>query len=100
MDRVLKIVGVIAALLAATVVTLMTILAIKGAGFDKESKAYAEASAVAIAADLSFQEFVARESPELAAASRPAQLDELYNAFRRLGLYKSNRGCKGDSNMS
>lgn len=100
MDGFLKVVGVIAALLVVAVVTILTVLAIKGTGLDKESKAYAEASAVAIATDLTFQEFVTRESPELAAASRPAQLNELYNAFRRLGPYKSNGGCKGDSNMS
>jgi hypothetical protein len=75
-------------------------VAIKGSALDGEAKTYADAAIPAIVGGWNESELETRLSPEFRSVTSTADLDKLFNAFRRLGGLKSYNGAKGQAIMS
>ena len=89
MSLILLVIGVIG----------FAILAYHGAGLDKESSAYANASLKAIATDWSEKALLDRASPELKQATSIDQLDAYFQQYAKLGHLQSAEPMEGQAGI-
>lgn len=100
MKTILAIFGGLCGAIAIAFVGLVSIAAYTGPSFDKESKAYADASVVAIASGWNEKDLAERASPQLMAAiGDQARIDRALAIWRELGPLKKYDGSKGEAHI-
>jgi len=73
------------------------IAAFKGAALDKESKAYVDAALPAIISSWDTRGLLSRTSPEFNQATRPDDVERLFESLRSLGKMQKYQGSQGQS---
>ena len=100
MKKALMIFGGVCAGGLLLLVVLVSFIAYKGHGLDKESKAYADSAIVAITSQWNEKDLTDRASPQfMATVKNPADLDRAVGLWRTLGPLKKYDGSKGDANV-
>ena len=100
MKKALMIFGGVCAGGLLLLVILVSFIAYKGHGLDKESKAYADSAIVAITSQWNEKDLTDRASPQfMATVKNPADLDRAVGLWRTLGPLKKYDGSKGDANV-
>src|SRR5271167_2174558 len=100
LKTILTIFGGFCAALAITFIGLVSIAAYTGPSFDKESKAFADASVVAIASGWNEKDLTDRASPQLmAVVGDQSGLDRALDTWRALGPLRKYDGSKGEAHI-
>jgi hypothetical protein len=93
--------GVAAAVLVVMGAIAFGVAAWRGAALDRESKAYADESVLAITKTWSEEELAKRASPNLRNTTTPAQIGQMFNVLRNtLGPLSTYDGSGGQSVMT
>ncbi|MHC4149868.1 MAG: hypothetical protein ACYSR5_10335 [Planctomycetota bacterium] len=100
MKKTLMILGGIFASLIVIVVIAFSVLAVKGAVLDKESKAYVDKVTPIILTNLSKETLFKHASDELKNSASPEEFDKIFNWFAKLGQFKEYKGSSGGVNIS
>ncbi len=100
MKKALMILGGIFALLIVAGVISFSVLAVKAAALDKESKAYVDEVTPKILANLNKETLFQYASVELKNSASPEEFDKIFNWFAKLGQFKEYKGSSGQANIS
>jgi hypothetical protein len=100
MKKILIILGGIFAFLVIAGVIGFSVIAIKGAALDKESKAYVDEVTPKILANLNKENLFQYASDELKNSASPEEFDKIFNWFAKLGPFKEYKGANGQANIS
>jgi len=102
MNKTLKVIGGIFAVVVFVILGAFAYMVHAGPGLDQSSKAYVDASVPAIVSAWSKDELVRRASPQLTQIlnQQPKQLDQLFGQLSKLGSLKQYQGSKGESSIN
>jgi hypothetical protein len=100
MKKILMILGGIFAFLVVAGVIGFSVIAMKGAALDKESKAYVDEVTPKILANLNKETLFQYASGELKNSASPEEFDKIFNWFAKLGQFKEYKGANGQANIS
>jgi len=100
MKKILMILGGFFAILIVAGVIGISIVAVKGAGLDRESKAYVDEVTPKILADLNKETLFQYASDELKNSASSEELDRIFNWFSKLGQFKEYKGSSGQACIS
>ena len=100
MKKILMILGGIFAFLVIAGVIAFSVIAIKGAALDKESKAYVNEVTPKILANLNKENLFQYASDELKNSASPEEFDKIFNWFAKLGQFKEYKVANGQANIS
>ena len=93
--------GVAAAALVVILGVVIGIMAWQGSALDRESKAYADASVLAITKTWTEDELLKRASPDLRKSATPAQIADMFAMLRTtLGPLSTYDGSTGQATMT
>jgi hypothetical protein len=100
MKTALSIVGIVFLVLLFLGACFIGFVVYEGNRYDATSKAYADESVQAIAANWSKDELAKREAPEFQRVTSDEQLTELFSKLSTLGPLQNYSGSKGDANVN
>ena len=100
MKKILMIVGALAIGTVVLLIGLFAVIATVGNRLDRESKAYAEGSMIAIVTNWDENALMTRASPEFINATREQNMNAFFEQYRRLGRMTHYKGSMGDANIT
>jgi hypothetical protein len=100
MKKLITILGYFFLALIAVFVAGIGSLAVVGGALDKQSKAFVDAAVPAIVSEWDVVEVRKRASAEYNEAVNYGDMEELFNAFQKLGKFEDYKGSTGDSTIT
>jgi len=99
MRKVLVVLGAVFVVIIVAGGIAVFVLAQKGAGLDRESKAYVDDAVVAITANWNSDELLRRATPQLRATIKLEDLKTFFDGLSALGHLQEYEGSKGQANV-
>ena len=100
MQRILIVMGIVFLSILIIIILMVFFVLTGGRRLDMQSKKYMDSANISIISAWNMQELIKRASPELKAATSDADLEKIFNLFRKLGGLKKYNGCEGGTNVS